>query len=250
MYALITGANSGIGRDMAYLLSKRGYDLILVARNEKGLNLTAEKLKTNTVVIPMDLSVRENSFALYEKVKEYDIEILINNAGFGIFGDFIHTNLNTELKMIDLNIGCVHILTKLFLKDFVEKNRGYILNVASLAAFGAGPLMAAYYGSKAYVLKMTQAIYQELRASNSNVVVSALCPGPVATQFNERAGVKFSVAPMKSTSVAKYAIKQMFKGKLIILPGIVAKVTALVSGVLPAKLMLSACYNIQKKKED
>lgn len=250
MYALITGANSGIGRDIAYLLSERGYDLILVARNEKRLKLTAERLKTNTVVIPMDLSIRENSFTLYERVRKYDVEIIVNNAGFGIFGEFAQSDLDTELKMIDLNVTCVHILTKLFLKDFIEKDRGYILNVASLAAFGAGPLMAGYYGSKAYVLKITQAIYQELRACNSKVVVSALCPGPVATQFNERAGVKFSVAPMKSMRVAKYAIKQMFKGKLIILPGIVAKATAAVSGVMPLKLMLSACYNIQKKKED
>lgn len=250
MYALITGASNGIGRDMAYMLSKQGFKLILVARNEKKLQLMAEKLKTETVVIPLDLSIRENCFKLYEETKEYDIDVLINNAGFGVFGEFANTDINKELNMIDLNICCVHILTKLYLKDFIEKDRGYIMNVASLAGFGAGPLMSGYYSTKAYVLKLTQAINQELKARKSNVHICTLCPGPVSTGFNKRAGVKFGLAPMKSKRVAKYAIDKMFKRKMVILPGITAKLSATFCNVVPARIMLWACYNIQRKKED
>ncbi len=250
MYALITGASSGIGKDMAYLLSKRGYKLILVARNEKKLNAIAKKLKTEVVVMPMDLSVRENCFELFEKTKDYDIEILVNNAGFGVFGSFDTTDLETELNMIDLNIVCLHILTKLYLQKFTAEDKGYIMNVASLAGFGAGPLLAAYYASKGYVLKLTEAINHELLEKGSNVHICALCPGPVDTGFNDRAGVKFSMKPMKSIQVARYALRQMFNKKMIILPGMTAKLSAFMCKTAPIRPVLKACYTIQKKKGD
>lgn len=248
MKALITGASSGIGRDMAKVLSDMGYDLILVARRKKKLDELKKELTTKVTVISMDISSTYNCMKLYNKVKNEDIDIVINNAGFGIFGEFTETNLDTELDMIDTNIKAVHILTKLFLKDFKEKDSGYILNVASSAAFLSGPLMATYYATKGYILKLTEAIYEELRRDYSNVYVGALCPGPVNTEFNDVAKVKFAVKSLSSEYVAKYAIDQMFKRKLIIIPGFTTKFVAL-SKILPTKLLLRINYNIQRKKD-
>ena len=249
MKALITGASSGIGRDMAKILSSKGYDLILVARRKKLLEELKSELNTEVEIIVMDISSTFNCMKLYNKVKKYDIDIVINNAGFGTFGNFSDIKINTELDMIDLNIKAVHSLTKVFLQDFKEKNKGYILNVASLAAFQAGPLMATYYASKAYVLRLTEAIYEELRREKSNVYIGALCPGPVDTGFNDVAGVNFGVKALKSYDVAEYAIKNMFKRKLIIIPGLSMRVVSYLGHLVPRKIKLRLAYNIQKKKQ-
>lgn len=248
MKALITGASSGIGREMAKILSDMGYDLILVARRKKKLEELKKELNTKVTIINLDIASTFNCMKLYNKVQKEELEIVINNAGFGIFGEFSETNLDKELDMIDTNIKAVHTLTKLFLKDFKEKDSGYILNVASSAAFLSGPLMASYYASKGYVLKLTEAIYEELRREESNVYIGALCPGPVDTEFNKIAGVKFAVKSLDSYTVAEYAINQMFKRKLIIIPGIWMKMGSLCR-ILPRKLSLKINYNIQKKKE-
>ena len=145
MMALITGASSGMGRDMARVLSKMGYDLILVARRKNRLLELKQELDGNVTIIPMDLSIEENCFKLYEKVKSKQIDVVINNAGFGLFGEFVKTDLDTELKMIDLNVRAYHILTKLFLQDFVRRDSGYILNVCSSAGFMAGKVQYAYF---------------------------------------------------------------------------------------------------------
>ena len=158
MKALITGASSGIGRDMARVLSEMGYDLILVARRKTKLEKLQKELKTNVEIIPMDISSTYNCMSLYNQVKKQDIDIVINNAGFGVYGEFVNTNIDKELDMIDINIKTVHTLTKLFLKDFKAKDKGYILNVSSSAAFLPGPLMASYYGTKSYVYQLTTAI--------------------------------------------------------------------------------------------
>ena len=175
---LITGASSGIGESLARGLASRGYDLILVARSEDKLRLLKEELKCKVKIEVMDLSVEENLYKLHEKYSG-KVNFLINNAGFGAFGEFASTNLDNELNMIDLNIRSVHILTKLFLEDFIKQDYGRILNVASIAAFEPGPLMATYYATKSYVYNLTMAIYEELRRKNSNVKVSVLCPGPI-----------------------------------------------------------------------
>lgn len=248
MKALITGASSGIGRDMAKILSDMGYDLILVARRKKKLEELKKELTTNVTIINLDVSSTFNCMKLYNKVKKEDIDIVINNAGFGLFGEFSETNLDKELDMIDTNIKAVHTLTKLFLKDFKEKDSGYILNVASSAAFLSGPLMATYYATKGYVLKLTEAIYEELRREESNVYIGALCPGPVNTEFNDVANVRFSVKALDSYEVADYAINKMFQKKLVIIPGFMMKFVALAKFV-PRKLLLRINYNIQKKKE-
>jgi len=248
MKALVTGASSGIGKDMAYYLSSMGIDLILVGRNIDALNSVKDKCKTNVEVIDIDLSVEDNVYKLYEITKDKDIDILINNAGFGLFGNFIDTDLDRELNMIRLNIVAVHILTKLFLSDFVKKNKGYILNVASSAGFMAGPKLSTYYSTKNYVLKETLAIYEELRQMKSNVKISCLCPGPVDTNFNKVAGGSFNTKSATSKYVAHYAIDKMFKDKLIIIPTIKMKLAIFGTRLLPTKLLLRINYHIQNVK--
>jgi hypothetical protein len=249
MKALITGASSGIGADMARVLSDMGVDLILVARRKTRLSKLKSELKTDVEIIPTDISSTFNCMDLYNQVKDKNIDILINNAGFGVFGEFTETSMDKELDLIDTNIKGVHILTKLFLNDFTKMNRGYILNVASSAAFMAGPLMASYYASKAYVLRLSEAIYEELRQIKSNVGISVLCPGPVDTEFNKVAKVNFSLKHMDSRIVAEYAIKKMFQKKLVIIPGLSMKLAYYGTKFAPKKTLLKINYHIQTKKE-
>ena len=248
MLALITGASSGIGRDMARVLSEMGYDLILVARRKTKLQALKKELNTNVECIVMDISTTFNCMELYQEVKDKDIDIVINNAGFGLFGEFNDTNLDKELDMIDLNIKSVHTLTKLFLKDFIKKDKGYILNVASSAAFLPGPLMSTYYATKAYVFRLTEAIHEELRKTKSNVYIGVLCPGPVNTEFNKVAKVSFSLSGLDSREVAEYAIKKMLHKKMVIIPGIKMKVGKFLTRFASEQLLLKSAYRIQNKK--
>ena len=248
MKALITGASSGIGKNMAYVLANKGIDLILVARNKDELLKIKANVKVNVEVIELDLLKEKNVFKLYEMCKDGNIDILINNAGFGLFGLFTETDLDRELEMIDLNIKAYHILTKLFLKDFVEKDNGYILNVASSAGFMAGPRLSTYYATKNYVLKLTMAINEELRQSGSNVVVSALCPGPVNTNFNKVAHGEFSIKEASPKYVAEYAINKLFKKKMIIIPTFRIRLGIFLLRILPYRIQLIYCYHIQGKK--
>ena len=252
MRVLITGASSGIGRDMARELADKNYDLILVARNKKGLedlksNLKLKYPNINIEIYSYDLSIKENCFELYEKVK--DIDILINNAGFGLFGKFTNTELEKEINMINTNITAVHVLTKLYLKDMAKKDRGQILNVASIAGFMPGPLMSTYYASKNYVVALTRAINKELRKDKSNVKISLLCPGPVDTNFNNVADVKFKIKGLTSEFVAKYAINKMLKGKLIIVPGFSVRSVRRFIEILPDRITEIFAYNSQVRKE-
>ena len=160
MKALITGASSGIGRDMARVLGKKGYDLALVARDKKRLEELSEELRKDydveIEVIVMDLSIENNCKELHRCIT--DVDILINNAGFGDCGNFTKTDLNKEITMINTNIVAYHILTKLYLVDMKAKNSGKILNVASIAGFMPGPLMATYYSTKAYIVRLSESI--------------------------------------------------------------------------------------------
>ncbi len=250
MKALITGASSGIGRDMAIYLAEKGYDLILVGRDKQKLEELQDSLKINSQIIIADLSNETKAKEVYVMTKNENIDILINNAGFGAFGLFYETDLNTEMDMINTNIVAVHLLTKLFLRDMVKKDSGYILNVASSAAFGPGPLMATYYATKAYVNNLTEAINEELRREGSKVVVCSLCPGPVDTNFNNVAGVRFGVKAMTSHEVARYAIDKMFKKKTVIIPGFKMKMALFGRRFLSRKFLRKVTYNIQKSKID
>lgn len=246
MRALITGASSGIGRDIAKELSQKGYDLILVARNLEKLNEVKEKLETNIETVSMDISNPENCKQLYEKYK--DIDILVNNAGFGDCGYFDKTNLEKELQMINTNIVAYHVLTKLYLKDMKAKNSGKILNVASIAGFMPGPLMATYYSTKAYVVRLSEAIREELKKENSKVQISILCPGPVDTNFNKVADVQFALKGLSSEYVAKYTTDKLFKEKFYIVPGWKIKLAKFGAKIAPNALVAKICYNMQKRK--
>ena len=248
MKALITGASSGIGRQMAYYLAELNYDLILVARRKDRLDEIKNKVKVNVKVIELDLEKEDNVYKLYDLTKDDNIDLLVNNAGFGLFGFTSETDLDRELEMINLNVKTVHILTKLFLKDFIKRDSGYILNVGSSAGFLAGPKLNTYYATKNYVVKFTLAIYEELRHQGSNVHVSVLCPGPVATEFNKVAGGHFNVESEQARKVAKLAIDKTLKNKLIIIPGISVKLGVFFNRFLPYKLSLKFVYNIQDKK--
>lgn len=246
MKALITGASSGIGMEMAKYLSDMGYDLVLVARSKDKLVNLKKELNTVTEIFDYDLSIIDNCFKLYENVCNSKIDIVINNAGFGCFGDYTSDNLDNELNMIDLNVKCLHILTKLFVNN---KDTKYILNVASSAGLmKGGPLMSSYYGTKSYVCSYSFSVYEELRMKKSDKHISVLCPGPVDTGFNKRANVNFNLSSLDARYVARYGIDKMFKGKLIIIPGFKIKLGIFATRFLPTKLLLRISYNIQKKK--
>ncbi len=264
MKALVTGASSGIGRDISIYLASMGYDVVIAARRENLLqelkeqieNMTFAKnpkaddtpaFKANIIVEVSDVSKVEDCKTLFEK--HPDIDMLVNNAGFGKYGEFKELDLNDELSMINTNITGLHALTKLYLNEMVKNNKGYILNVASSAGLmPGGPLMATYYATKSYVVNLTRAIWQELKMNNSNVRISCLCPGPVDTNFNNVAKVQFSLKGLSSKYVAKYAIDKTLEGKLIIVPGFPMKVACFGCRFVPTKLMLKVVANQQKKK--
>lgn len=248
--ALITGASSGIGRDMARVLARKKYNLVLVARNKEKLKKLAEELKEKNNIevetIAIDLGIIENCKELHKRAK--NIDILINNAGFGDCGNFTKTSLEKELNMIKTNIIAYHILTKLYLIDMIEKNEGKILNVASIAGFMPGPLMATYYATKTYIVRLSEAIREELRKEKSNVQISILCPGPVKTNFNQVANVEFNLREANSSKVAEYAIRKLEKGKFYIVPGIDIKLAKLGAKIFPANLISKITYKMQKRK--
>ena len=246
MKALITGASTGIGREMAIYLSELGYDLVVVARSTNKLEELKKIIKTEIIIYNYDLSILDNCYKLYDEVKNSKIDIVINNAGFGVYGNYKEDNLDDELNMIDLNVKCLHILTNLFVNNKYTKR---ILNVSSSAGLmKGGPLMAGYYATKSYVCSYSFALYEELRRNNSDIKISVLCPGPVDTEFNNRAKDKFNLSSLDARYVARYAIDKMFKNKLIIIPGFSVRMGIFFSRFVPTKLLLKISYNIQKKK--
>lgn len=250
MKALITGASSGIGRDMARVLASKGYNLVLVARNEKELKKLAQELEEKNQIeveiIATDLSKIEKCKEIHRKVK--DVDILINNAGFGDCGNFSKTSLEKEIDMINTNIIAYHTLMKLYLIDMKERGTGKILNVASIAGFMPGPLMSTYYATKAYIVRISEGIREELRKEKSKVQISILCPGPVETNFNKVANVKFHLREANSMTVAKYAIRKLEKGKFYIIPGIDVKFARLGAKVVPSSWISKITYKVQKRK--
>lgn len=252
MKALITGASSGIGISFAKYLASKKFELILVARNKEKLESIQRQLPTRTTIVVMDLSNEQKVKELCILIKNENIDILINNAGFGNFGEFYDTDLGNDLEMINTNIKAVHILTKYALKKMMNREKGYILNVASSAGLmPGGPLMSTYYATKSYVRSLTESINMELKKKNINIVVSCLAPGPVDTNFNNVAGVRFSAKPLDADFVAKYAIDQMFaKEKMLIIPGFKMKFIKFISRFFSDKFLLKIAYRIQKKKNN
>ena len=252
-YAVITGASSGLGACFARQLARRGYDLVLVARRKERLQKLAAKIKKHygveTEILTADLSSREACRRVLRAVEDLPVEILINNAGFGDCGSFLETELGKELQMVDVNVTAVHILTKGMLKRFVKQNRGYILNVASSAGlFPAGPYMATYYATKAYVTSFTRAIAQELKEKGSKVYIGALCPGPVDTEFNDVAEVEFALKGISPKYCVQYGLNEMFARKTVIVPTLYMKMVTLSGRLFPQDLVIRMTGGQQKRK--
>ena len=244
MKVLITGASSGIGRDLAKVLSEKYDEMVLVGRDKDRLEDLKNDINKNVKIVSTDISNYDNCIKLYEENK--DVDLLINNAGFGDCGVFSSTDLNKDLDMINTNIVGLHVLTKLYLSEMKKRNSGHILNVASIAGFMPGPLMATYYATKNYVVRLSEAIRVELKKEKSNVKISILCPGPVNTKFNERANVKFNLKEMNSMDVARYAVKNL--NNFYIVPGFGVKFTRFISHIVSSNIMAKFCYGMQRKK--
>lgn len=247
MKALVTGASSGIGRDIAKELASRGYEVILVARDEEKLNLVKNEIGEKATIYVADISDISTCKKMHEDIGYVDI--LVNNAGFGLFGKFYETSLDTELQMINTNVIGLHTLSKLFLKDMVQKNNGYILNVSSIAGHMPGPLMDTYYATKAYVYRLSCSVNEEFRRNKINVKVGTLNPGPVETNFNKVAGVKFNLSSLTSDYVAKYTVNKMLKGKTDITPGATIRILRFLAKIVPEPTMSIFVYNTQKNRD-
>ena len=253
-YTLITGASTGIGYELAKLFAKDRHNLILVARDEGKLETAKNELgKCNVEVkiLSLDLSKSEDIQGLfnYVEMNKLNVDILVNNAGIGTFGDFSEIEWVKEEALIDINIKVLTKLTKYFLPKIIECKNGGILNVASTAAFCSGPRMAAYYASKAYVLNLTEAIYEECK--DSGIRISCLCPGPVKTTFQDKAGIKKSESAKKylmdAEEVAKVSYKDFKKGKLIIIPGMKNKLLVIGNKLLPRRISRKIILKTNKK---
>lgn len=253
-YTLITGASTGIGYELAKLFAKDRHNLILVARDEGKLETAKNELSKCNVevkILSLDLSKSEDIQGLfnYVEMNKLNVDILVNNAGIGTFGDFSEIEWVKEEALIDINIKVLTKLTKYFLPKIIECKNGGILNVASTAAFCSGPRMAAYYASKAYVLNLTEAIYEECK--DSGISISCLCPGPVKTTFQDKAGIKKSESAKKylmdAEEVAKVSYKDFKKGKLIIIPGMKNKLLVIGNKLLPRRISRKIILKTNKK---
>lgn len=248
-YAVITGASAGLGTEFAKQLAEKGYKLVLTARREDRLKTLAEGLPVECIIIPADLSETEECLRFFESIKELKIDVFINNAGFGDCNPFLEGDLNKELDMIDVNVKAMHTLCKLMLQKMQKDNHGYILNVASSAGLlPAGPYMATYYATKAYVTSLTQAIARELKEMDSKVYVGALCPGPVNTEFNDVANVEFALKGITPEYCVRYAIKQMMKRQTVIVPTLLIKMSTTFGHIYPRKVVVGITAGQQKKK--
>jgi short-subunit dehydrogenase len=256
--ALITGASSGIGLDLARLFAKEGHDVVLVARSEGKLREIAAAIERDsdvkTHVLVADLAKPEAAQRIVDELRAraIDVGVLVNNAGFGLAGPFSETDLAKELEMIQVNVVALTQLTKLLLPAMVARRRGRVLNLASTAAFQPGPLMAVYYATKAYVLSFSEAIADELR--DSGVTVTALCPGPTETGFadiaNMTASRLFNLAkPMSSADVARAGYEAMKRGRRVVIPGIKNKLLTQSVRVSPRRMVTMIVRKLQESRQ-
>ena len=254
-WALVTGASSGFGIDFAHLLAARGANLVLVARRAEPMRALAGKLKrshdTHCHVIAMDLARPGVGAELHAKVraKRVTIDILINNAGFGVFGDFVDQPLDSALNMLQLNVMALTELTHVFAADMVKRGSGKILLVGSLGGFQPLPMYAGYAASKAYVLSFGEALHEELK--DRGVVVTVLCPGVTATNFLAVSGQKTTPLPdvllMESRPVAEIGLKALDAGRASVVPGLPNQATAFSNRVLPRSFFPWLAYKLLKR---
>lgn len=257
--ALVTGASAGIGRALAEQFASEGHDVVLVARREERLQDLAETVEeaygVAAHVVPADLSTRDSRAALYDEVTERGLEVdyLANNVGIGTQGTFTDIDLDRELDQVQLNVATPTHLTKLFAGDMAARGGGGVLNVASTAAFQPGPFMSVYYASKAYVLAFSQGLHEGLR--EDGVTVTALCPGPVSTEFQERAGMTHT--PLGSPGrgllwwhepeqVARAGYRGLARGRAVVVPGLVNKVNRLAASLAPSWLTRKLAMSVNR----
>ena len=246
---LITGATSGIGMEFARRYAKKGYRLILVGRRVERMDAFERETGATVRKIVKDISTVDACKELLNEVSDETIDIFINNAGFGDAGEFIKADLEKEIRMISVNDMAMHILFKGILQKMEKQGGGQILNVASSAGLlPAGPYMATYYATKAYVASLTRAVAHELKQKKSPVHVSALCPGPVDTEFNKNADVVFALKGISAEYCVNTCLKGMEKNKVIIVPTFSLKLLLFFQRILPMKVILSLVAHQQKKK--
>lgn len=254
--ALITGASSGIGLELAHIFAKNHSDLVLVARSEQALRNLGTGLEKNydvkVHILTLDLSIPESAQSVYDYTESQNLNIdyLINNAGFGDFALFAESNWSKQSQMINLNIFTLTHLTHLYLPGMIKRKYGKIMNVASTASFQPGPTMSVYYASKAFVLHFSEAISNELEGSG--VTVTALCPGPTASGFQDAADLNESklVKGRKlpdAKSVAEYGYKSMFKGKVVAIHGLMNTIMAIGIRFTPRSLVVKMARKLQDK---
>lgn len=248
-FAVITGASSGMGAEFARQLSKKGYELLLIARRRDRLVELASALETKADIFVCDVAVEEDCKSLLEYIGDKKVDVFLNNAGFGDCGYFIDTELDKDLNMIDVNVRALHYLMKGMLRKMQPYNDGYLLNIASSAGIlPGGPYMATYYATKAFVRSLSLAVNQELREANSNIYVGCLCPGPVNTEFSANANVEFTLKGISAEFCVRYALDQMFARKPMILPSITIKGVYMFNRICPLRLALRLTSRQQRKK--
>jgi uncharacterized protein len=255
--ALVTGGTSGIGLELATLLARDRHDVVLVARTRERLETVAkgltEEFGVRATVVPADLadSRAPDTIAAALERANLPIDVLINDAGFGVHGPFAQTPLDRELAMIQVNVAAVTHLTKLLLPGMLDRRRGKILNVASTAAFQPGPLMAVYYATKAYVLSFSEALANEL--AGTGVTVTTLCPGPTLTEFQKRAGIEGTALftgplVMDARSAARAGYEGLRRGRRLVIPGVGNKVLVQALRVTPRRVATAVARRIQDKR--
>ena len=243
--ALITGASVGIGRDLAVVAAEQGHDLVIVARNREQLDALAtelrEKFKVRVEVLPKDLAKPQAASELFEEIKQRNItiDILINNAGFGIGQRFDRTEVDPILGMVQVNVAALTHLMRLFLPQMIERKFGRIMNVASVAAYLPGPFLATYYATKAYVLSLSEAVAAELK--HTGVTITAVCPGPTQTEFSKRANLDKAAGfkgpmMMDSMTVARIGYRAMMKGRRVSVTGIQNRMLVGLLKIVPRRM--------------
>lgn len=244
--AVVTGASSGIGREIALYLSQIGYYVVLVGRNEDSLEAVRKEIGQFSETVKTDLSVPNNARLLFEAHKNADV--IVNCAGLGVFGEFDLTDLDRELEMLNTNVLSLHVLTKLYYVEFNKRGKGRILNVSSSASYFIGPAFSSYYASKAYVTRLTRAVQTELKRNPTGVTVTLFCPGPVKTAFGKKDGISDGSGAITAAVAAKKAVDGMLKGKEIVFPNFLTKLSVLGSKILPECITARFVYKIQIKK--
>lgn len=251
MFAFITGASSGIGKELAALLARDGYDLYLVARREERLIQLKEKLEKQyscqVITKVMDISIEGNCRELLEEIDLLPIEVVVNNAGFGSVGYVTEQDLDDNLNMIKTNLIAPHIFTSWFCK---KADYGYVLNVSSIAAFTTPPLFAAYGATKSYLYAFGTALNYEMKKQHKAISITTLCPGSVKTEFYRNGGKQADVCILSASECAELALNGLYRKKALVVPTASMKAVYMLCKIMPKSAMLPIQYFLQTNKRN